>query len=744
MKRIATYTIILAALWSAACSRQEELYCPQNSGAELVVLAEMVSSSNWVTTRTEDPTRCDTSSESMDGEYLITANIQEWTSAADTLPANTLVTRGAPISSATQINNLRVNIFNTKTANWSVSSPLTQAVEATNVSGGFTTSPSYNWPTDVSAKTSLFAYSPLPNASNGLTNVAPNQIIYIVPNVVSQQPDLCVAVPTMNVINNDGVQQVRTFVLSHQLTAIGFTMMGWQLKITKITVSDIIVAGTLTMNPTGGAHTWVNSNIGSRDVGVTGSSYQHTINSNYTNITTSNGYLMMIPQTLSNAATVTILYESTDPAVSTGGKIMAKLKDLGLTWSAGDKITYNIRLKTAPAVTSNTLTIENSRAGYTTSQPLSFIVDSKDNLTFTWEEAPWLRIYRGSPKTGNVLGGFVSGWSTGVGGAGNNIYFFSTEDNASAFANRTATVTVSGTRSGIKKFSVLHQYLRSTLSLSPAVTTGFQRWSGVTTKITLLSNTSWKVSSLNNCSVTPETGTGNQTVQISSNVNSGLQRNLSCTFTTTSPSNNVEATWTGRQASSPFTLDPDSPNANLGVNAGTYSIKLTTGSNWRIISQKNCTVTPSSGSGSLFTAQTLTLTYTAYNDTVDREVAFVVGTDGRSPITWTTKQEAPYFSLDCVIPTGGVFNWAGYYGGKQFNTFRIVSNTKWTTSMQGNLTLRWGAPGTLPASGFGPYDTQVSGQYEVYDSRGVTLKVIGYRPNGTIIGSVTRNWRQNN
>ena len=440
---------LLFAAFTAACTQMEDLYSPASPGSELQINVALVSSQAWES-RAERSMSGEAVEMIGEGNFMIFGTKGEW--RTDTTAMQSPVTRGTPLTSASAISNIRINVYNTKTADWTTSATQTAEIVATNTSGGYTTSPSYNWLTDASAKTTLFAYSPVPTSANGLTDITPNKITYTVPTTVANQPDLCTAPPAMDIVNADGTQQVRTFALSHRLTAVGFSMLAWNLKISKITVSGVYVTGTLTMN-TSGTPTWATSgSTGSRDVGVTGSSYQHTINSSYADITSSNGYLMMIPQTLTDDATVTITYVSTATG-STGGTLTAKLKDLGVTWEAGDKITYYIRLKTAPAVTSGDLTIANDLAGYTTSSPLTFLMDSRDNLTFTWN-ADWLKIHRGNPKTGDTSGGAVSGWSTGAGGPWSNIYFFATSANTSITADRTATVIVTGTRSGSKTFNV--------------------------------------------------------------------------------------------------------------------------------------------------------------------------------------------------------------------------------------------------------------------------------------------------
>lgn len=454
MKKLLLYTVSTAILLS--CSKLQEEF-PASSHC-LQVEVDLLSSPQWATRAVGNAIAYGNSAEIGEGDYIITAQKEDWnahsTTQSGTSVADGPLTRGIPITSATAIAKLRINVFKTDADDWSEASTLTAALDATNKAGNYTVSPAYSWVASPSVKTSLFAYSPLPTVDNGLVDAPPTQIVYTVPDNVPQQPDLCVAKPTMNVINSDGIQQNRTFTLSHQLTAVGFAMLGWNAKITEITVSGIANKGTLTMNPTG-EPTWTldpAGTTGSYKVGVTQTSYQHSPTNSYANITTSDGYLMMIPQTLGNEAKVTITYESTGDG-STGGTLTANLNDLGITWEAGDKVTYNIRLKTAPAVTTGDMLLAGSIKGYTTISPMTLVMDRYDELTFTWDE-PWLKIHKGDPKEGDVTGGMMSPWLPGKGGPWANVYFFATEDNASNAIDRIATVTVSGTRSGTKTFTV--------------------------------------------------------------------------------------------------------------------------------------------------------------------------------------------------------------------------------------------------------------------------------------------------
>jgi hypothetical protein len=145
-----------------------------------------------------------------------------------------------------------------------------------------------------------------------------------------------VAVPKKNV-RPTGAEVALT--MKHALTSVAFQIAGNGEKVKSIAIQGISTTGTLSID--GGTISW--SSLGAAtDVDFSASlnydadqTYYTATEDMSTSLIKGDGYLMMIPQTLTAGATVVVTY-SDDTT-----------KELALatrTWAAGDRVTYNITL----------------------------------------------------------------------------------------------------------------------------------------------------------------------------------------------------------------------------------------------------------------------------------------------------------------------------------------------------------------------------------------------------------------
>lgn len=394
-------------------------------------------------------------------EVCLEAKVNDW-SSPQTAQANIPQTRGALMEIAENITDLNLIML---TGTYPGSITKTKVFEVKNKKDGdFTlTAPKSEtgWAEGEPDPRSFFAIAPIAvQTENGIELATDSKsLTYTVPTEVEKQPDLLVSTfgPTDTEFNKNIKNEKKsyrnnlTLTMNHVLTAVGFEAVGWDLKITKVTLSKIKQTGTLSLED----RTWSNVS-GDETMSPIIKDDQWMLSNNKNemeNVTKNEGYLMMVPQELNDDAVITIEFEG--KGEQPGGKYEVPLKSIVAQWKPGKKIIYQLRLKTRPAVRTDELIIYNFQEGYTSEKPLEVVADADDNLTFTWDK-PWLKIHRGAPGFVNpVTGGATSGWKTGVNNW-KNLYFFATSENTSLYNSREATVTVSGKKSGIRTFKVTH------------------------------------------------------------------------------------------------------------------------------------------------------------------------------------------------------------------------------------------------------------------------------------------------
>lgn len=141
------------------------------------------------------------------------------------------------------------------------------------------------------------AYAPYSTSTNGVTPYSTQDgdiaIEYTMPTECAEQPDLMISAPLQ--ITNENI----TFHLYHTLATVAFAVKGdSNQRITAIAVSGIVDRGIVAWSSSKGTPEWL-------DVSSSGSTYAATIDPNTTPeegsstiITTTQGYLMVIPQSI--------------------------------------------------------------------------------------------------------------------------------------------------------------------------------------------------------------------------------------------------------------------------------------------------------------------------------------------------------------------------------------------------------------------------------------------------------------
>ena len=199
-------------------------------------------------------------------------------------------------------------------------------------------SPVKYWPSYSDVNITFFAYAPEASDANGISindTKGGLSLNYTAPVNCSDQPDLMMSLPAIDLNADSGTV---TLPMKHMLTSIGFSAIGTLDQIESITVKNIVVSGTVSYDSSGDSLKW--------DLGdITTTSYNALLNDTilYTEdipVITSNGYLLLPPQTLSSGAEI---------IVTTKSDSVRTYDVSGLTWKAGQQIMYELNLSISPA-----------------------------------------------------------------------------------------------------------------------------------------------------------------------------------------------------------------------------------------------------------------------------------------------------------------------------------------------------------------------------------------------------------
>jgi hypothetical protein len=254
-------------------------------------------------------------------------------------------TRGTPINAVSQMTDFGFFCSHTYAVQWNNSTHAPNKMYNTKMVRNTTTGfweyaeEPVEWDNDTAADNyTFFAYAPFATPANGITVTSSDNtagiptLSYTIPVTVQDQPDLMLAVPKKNIHPTGHPIALQ---MKHALTAIGFEVYG-QGTVTGISITGVHVSGNLSMD--GSNIVWnFPGNVTTVDFSssITGGSF--TINSNTPqNPLTADGYLMMIPQTLTNDAKVKI----------TVGGVTKELDliDAAPRWEAGKRVIYSIKL----------------------------------------------------------------------------------------------------------------------------------------------------------------------------------------------------------------------------------------------------------------------------------------------------------------------------------------------------------------------------------------------------------------
>ena len=259
-----------------------------------------------------------------------------------------LVSRGTPITAAASLTNMGVFCYPTGFNSWatagtSATPTLMNNLLFTQSGGKWSSSPAVGWGADVSVaqKFTFFGYTPQATAANGLSVLSTTgtpKLRYTVPTTIGDQPDLMIAA-SKDIHPTSG--QV-PLAYKHALTCLAFNVSGSSNDIiTDIKVKGVSVTGDLTWAADGtpewshlDAPTSTTYSVGLKDGLV-------NVTPDYQDALAADGYLMMIPQTLESGAQLVVSIQGKED------KVFDLASQTTTTWTAGQRLTYNISLQSS-------------------------------------------------------------------------------------------------------------------------------------------------------------------------------------------------------------------------------------------------------------------------------------------------------------------------------------------------------------------------------------------------------------
>lgn len=262
----------------------------------------------------------------------------------------------------------------------------------------------YYWP---QSNLSFFAYAPYidntEDSKYGMTLKYPENdvpvISYSMPLNVADQPDLMISVPRLN-LN----QEVADIQFSHALACIGFNVTGPHIKIDSLWITGISTEGEISLNYNGETMDWMNVSAPIDTTYCIGIGTDSIAVDTVKDIMSNNGYLMVIPQTVTDDAYVMISFNGLDTK-----KVSLKTETIS-EWKAGNKYMYTLsegEYEFKVEADSTTCYFIGGSIGFTVNSIYKSVKDTTKNVGWTVTikepaDTSWLLGYK---NLGDTLGG---------------------------------------------------------------------------------------------------------------------------------------------------------------------------------------------------------------------------------------------------------------------------------------------------------------------------------------------------
>ena len=362
----------------------------------------------------------------------------------------TMQTRGTPVMQPSELTEFKVLAYQ-HADTWdqvSAADPASVFFSHTSVTRDkndqWSYSPLRYWPS--MGNISFFGYSP--SAATGDT---PNQyglsittpvdgtapvISYKVPTAIENQPDLMISITGNYDLNLSNSADIGVnMVLSHALTCVGFKAVGNGEHITKVKVSGVVGTGSLTLGTS--VVTWSidpDAETCEFEAGVN----DEPLDGNPSSILTDDGYLMMIPQTLTSQAKVTVTIDGgSDPYEQTFSLDIPEKQ----IWEAGRFVEYTFAVQATGSIMLNpeSLLLPALAGSYSVFSVICPEEDPNAAWTVNTPSNGWLRIIDNLSPTG-----YAAASDTYTGHGTTLLYAYAPNANTSTTTELSSTISLEG------------------------------------------------------------------------------------------------------------------------------------------------------------------------------------------------------------------------------------------------------------------------------------------------------------
>lgn len=310
-------------------------------------------------------------------------------------------TRGTPIHSAMKLPTIGIAIYDSKAANFAATTALWKRVQAVNqnLTGSWSIpGEAVMWQKN-DYKLSFLAFSPYPTNATGLVWASDGRTLdYTVPVDVTKQPDLCLATPITNRTNIPGSgNHVISLSLQHALTAVTIKASAHKVKLVSATVKNVKTRGTLDLNNS--SVSWSNVATNGNRAAMISESVESV---DMKDITATNGHLMMVPQTLDDAAILELIFDDLSVIPNKRVTKTVRLNTLSPNkWEAGKQVFYNLQLKTQFTLTLTPATIELDRDAGSYSTGIKYTTNNPNAPTVSANQG-WISNIKVDSATGKI------------------------------------------------------------------------------------------------------------------------------------------------------------------------------------------------------------------------------------------------------------------------------------------------------------------------------------------------------
>jgi hypothetical protein len=350
------------------------------------------------------------------------------------------------------------------------------------------------------------------------------------------------------------------------------------------------------------------------------------------------------PSSWSAVANNTFIIVSPTSVTSHNGSLTTNLQ-ISLTNNTGSTRTGSVTLTQANS--NNTITIPVSQA-----EAYNLSISPTSNTVVAAGSSYTINVTSNDSWTVTETGGATVSPTTGTGDGSVDVTIPANPD----FSEKTFTIKVSSNSVSTLTANCVTTQEANSSSISVSPTTNTMVADGGMYTLTITTNDSWTISSTTGVTVSPTTGTGDGSVEVTIPINSTFSE--VSYITTATATNGGYASCTTTQSASARTLSVEPTSRSIDQTGGTFNLDVFSNDSWTASSTSDVTISTDSGTGNgqipvtiiaNETTSTKTHTITVTNTTVSTLTATCTVTqDGKEikSVIWIDPAEGTTITID--------------------------------------------------------------------------------------------------